>query len=810
MPPEYASVMTPTQVRARLVSRVVLWVVVALTTIPGFPAEWPAFVIALGGAGAFWLAALLRGGGPLSNGLGGAFSIAVAAGVVGFTGALQSPYAVLFLVVLVDDAVAHQLKRLLIDGALAVLAWLVMVAAADIAVTDANVRFTALHGLGWFMVLAITYQVTGQLRQVAAMLRDSNVRVARSEQRFRSLFDNHPDGVHVRGRDGQLLAANPAIRELLGIHETAGDSRSMHSELVPTEFQPLFQQRLERAFDGTAQTFRARMRRMDGSEFPVLRTYIPITVDGDVVGVFAVSQDITAQVEGERARARLASIVEHADMAIMSLAGEIVTSWNAASQRLFGWTSDEIIGRSVRLAVPEDRYDELDEFHRCVRRGEALSVDTVRLRKDGRRVDVNVTVSPVRNRAGKVVAASAIVRDISKRKAAERALRASEERFRLLAEQAEGVVYRLRLEPEPGFEFVNASAAEVTGFSADEFYADPSILRQRTHPDDLAQLRRRLNGGDLGGAVTFRFRRPDGTWTWLEDHYRILDNGGRRRAIQGIVFDVAAREESKRRLERALEQEQAAADQLREASEMQAAFLRAVSHELRTPLTSVLGFAHTLHKHAGELPPHQVERLLGRLVGGANRLRSLLDDLLDLNRLSRQAIVLDPRPQSLAAVCERALSDVDVGGHPLAVDLQPVQVSVDAGTVERIVDNLVRNAVRHTPRGTRIWVATAPTPEGGGAVIVEDDGPGVPDRYKEAIFDPFRQGPDALGDARPGTGIGLNLVRQFAQLHGGRAWVEDRRGGGARFVVTFPAEPPLTAETRTGRPPRDIWSDVSS
>jgi signal transduction histidine kinase len=130
------------------------------------------------------------------------------------------------------------------------------------------------------------------------------------------------------------------------------------------------------------------------------------------------------------------------------------------------------------------------------------------------------------------------------------------------------------------------------------------------------------------------------------------------------------------------------------------------------------------------------------------------------------------------------VKEAEVGERPLEVEVEPMVADVDPTKVERILENLLVNAVRHTQEGTPIWLRVSGDAEGV-LLVVEDAGPGVPAKDREAIFQPFRQGSDAPAHA-PGTGIGLSVVAQFAELHGGRAWVEERDGGGASFRVLLP------------------------
>src|SRR6266540_4078965 len=214
-----------------------------------------------------------------------------------------------------------------------------------------------------------------------------------------------------------------------------------------------------------------------------------------------------------------------------------------------------------------------------------------------------------------------------------------------------------------------------------------------------------------------------------------------------VARDVTERRRVEQQLRDSLEREQASTRHLRALDQMKSTFLQAVSHDLRTPLASVLGIAITLQRRHLELGRVDLGELVERVVKDAS------------------AELLEHRPVHVA-VC-------------------PLRLEVDPPKVERIVENLLANAARHTPPGTPVWVRVEQ--HGNGALLVVDDaGPGVPPQLRETIFQPFRQGPRPASHA-PGLGVGLALVRVFAQLHGGSAWVEDRPGGrGASFRVHLP------------------------
>ncbi len=231
-----------------------------------------------------------------------------------------------------------------------------------------------------------------------------------------------------------------------------------------------------------------------------------------------------------------------------------------------------------------------------------------------------------------------------------------------------------------------------------------------------------------------------------------------------------------------------AAEKLRAMNELKDTLLHAVSHDLRGPITAILGSVQTLERGEQlQLTAEQRAGLLNAISMSGRKLSRMVGDLLDLERLDRGVVEPDREPTDVGALARILVEEADfLAEHPVRVEAGPAVVSVDAGKVERILENLLVNAAKHTPVGTPVLIRVRSLDDGV-LVTVEDEGPGVPDELKPTIFEPFRQGPEARSKGS-GAGIGLSLVAKFAQLHGGRTWVEDRPGGGTTFGVFLPGE----------------------
>jgi signal transduction histidine kinase len=268
---------------------------------------------------------------------------------------------------------------------------------------------------------------------------------------------------------------------------------------------------------------------------------------------------------------------------------------------------------------------------------------------------------------------------------------------------------------------------------------------------------------------------------------------------------VASLFEREAELETALRRESAAADRLRAVSAMKDTFLRAVSHDLRTPLTAMHGIAVTLERTKLRLPREQALELMRLMIEKTRKMDRLLSDLLDLNRMEEGILEPNRSLTDVGGLVHRVVDEVEqLRGWPIDIEAESVLAAIDCPKVERIVENLLLNITRHTPPGTQVWVRT-PISGSDLELIVEDAGPGVPPELTGAIFEPFRQGRPAAAHADGrghGVGIGLSLVARFAELHRGRAWVTERRGGGASFHVLLPGCIKHLRPVRATPPPR--------
>jgi PAS domain S-box-containing protein len=547
----------------------------------------------------------------------------------------------------------------------------------------------------------------------------------------------------------------------------------------------------------------------DGAERPVDDSAAPIRDEqGRVSGCVLIFRDVSERRRLEKALAArflearlLASIVESSDDAIVRKSlDSIIQSWNAGAERIFGYSAEEAVGRHISIVIPPDRLAEEDRIIATLKEGRRVEpFETERVRRDGRRIRVSVTISPIKDEAGNVVAASKIARDVTKQRQAE----SEREMFATLIESSTDFIGIADMDGVPIF--VNRAGLRLVGLD-DMDQARKVHVKDFFFPEDQARIMDEFfpSVAEKGhGEVDVRFRNfKTGDARWMAYKVlKLLDGKGQAVGFATVSQDVTER----RRLEDGLRQ---LAANLSEEGRRKNEFLATLAHELRNPLAPLTNMLEILRRTGtGQPAPPQALDTMGRQL---SQLVRLVDDLLDLSRITHNRLELRKAPVELGAVIDQAVEAskplVESMRHELRVipSPQPIHLDGDAARLAQVFANLLNNSAKYTSPGGKIEVKTERRGEEA-VVTVKDNGAGIPPDRLDSVFEMFNQVQGSLERSQGGLGIGLTLVRRLVQMHGGTVQADSAgEGKGAEFVVRLPiheARPAASAEPAPAREP---------
>jgi PAS domain S-box-containing protein len=486
--------------------------------------------------------------------------------------------------------------------------------------------------------------------------------------------------------------------------------------------------------------------------------------------------------------AGLAAIVTSSDDVIVTKTLDgVITSWNPAAERVFGWTAGEAVGRNILLIIPEDRRAEEDDVLARIRRGERVDhFETVRRTKDGRLIDVSITVSPIKDAAGRIVGASKVARDITERMRTDAALR----HFAAVIESSDDVIVSKTLDGV--ITSWNPAAERVFGWTAAEAVGRHITLivpenRRAEEEDVLARLRR---GERINHFETVR-RTKDGRLVDMSITVSpVKDAAGRIVGASKVARDITERRHLEDQRARLLAREQEARRQAEALNRAKDELIATVSHELRTPLNSIFGWARMLE--SGNLDETTKARAINTILRNASAQARIVEDLLDLSRITTGRMRLDFEQIDLKATIEAALETVRPAARAkdltlvATLDELPDRIEAAPDRLQQVIWNLLTNSVKFTPPGGRVEIASRRRADSV-EIVVTDTGQGIDAEVLPHVFEPFRQEDSSSTRAQGGLGLGLALVRRLVELHGGTVVAESPgKGRGATFTVTLP------------------------
>ena len=503
----------------------------------------------------------------------------------------------------------------------------------------------------------------------------------------------------------------------------------------------------------------------------------------------------------------LAAIIESSDDAIISknLNG-IIQSWNAGAQRLFGWTPQEAIGKPITLIIPKDRLEEEHQILARLRNGERVDhFETMRIAKDGRYVHISVTISPIRNREGRIVGASKIARDIT-------AVREYERQLTDLVENATVGLHAIG--PDGVIMWANRHELEMLGYTLDE-YVGRHISEFHTDQSVISDILMRLGRAEKLHNYPAKLRCKDGSIRSVLISSCARFENGRFKNTQCFTNDVTERTLFEEERSRLLESERAARIEAERAGGIKDDFLATLSHELRTPLNAILGYAQLVRK--GAFSAEELPGAMEVIERNARIQTQLVEDLLDLSRIVSGKIRIDVQGVNLASVIRAAIEtlkpDAEMKGVRLKSIFDPIvrPVSGDPSRLQQVVWNLLSNAIKFTPRGGEVQVALERV-DSGIEIIVSDTGEGIPPDFLPNVFDRFWQADPSITRRHGGLGIGLSIVKQLVELQGGTVRAKSPGvGRGSTFIVSLPVtvieDAHNEAQSRYSVPPSDPTSD---
>jgi len=511
-----------------------------------------------------------------------------------------------------------------------------------------------------------------------------------------------------------------------------------------------------------------------------------------------------------------------------------ILSWNSGAHALKGYTAEEAIGQHFSIFYPRNLVNEgFPEFElRTAANTGRFENEGWRVRKDGSRFWANVVITALRDKNGTLIGFAKVTRDLTQRREAEEALRASEESFRLLVQGVRDYAIFM-LDPAGRIMTWNEGAERIKGYRPQEIIGQS--FSKFYLPEDVASGKpeRELEIAVSTGKYEeegWRIRR-DGTKMWasvlitalrnpsgeligfakvtrdlterraaeqrtLADARRMAAEEAARQAaddrgaeLRSLADELLAQTEELETRNRAAEDAQRLAD---EANRVKSQFLAAMSHELRTPLNAIGGYADLLLMGlSGAVTPLQAEQL-GRIKKSQEHLLGIINDILNFTRSEAGRLTYDLAEVRLADVIDSVMQMVAPQAEASHLNLEKlarakdVVAWADNAKLEQIVLNLVSNAMKFTEPGGRIELSCKPVDAQHVALIVRDTGSGIPEDHLKAIFEPFVQVGRTLTTTRHGTGLGLAISRDLARGMGGDLNVESAVDVGSTFTVTLP------------------------
>lgn len=501
--------------------------------------------------------------------------------------------------------------------------------------------------------------------------------------------------------------------------------------------------------------------------------------------------DITFIKEFDQQNKILSSMLEYAKAGVIIETKGKITIANKAICNILGYRYENLLGRSFLEFIDESDIKKVSEFIHLIRRNldAPESFDILGKRFDNTKIFLSASISKFE--LDKEIYLVYLLQDISERKRAQRALQDSEEKYRSLIENIDDFFYiysevKNKLRPI----FYTNNVVKITGYSNEEFLRDSKLFFRIILPEDFNFVKQKVkeilnsqikNSTDL----EFRIVSRSGNIVWVRNKINVVRNdGGEIKKLYGIVSDISSRKKAEEQLRQSRED-------LIKLNETKDKFLSIVSHDLRTPFSSILGFTDLL-LNDDTLSEDEKRKYINYIRESSNSMLALINSLLDWNRLQSGRIKFEPTKLKLKPIVENCINSLS--GAALRKNIRidstlsaDIQVFADENLIAQVFNNLISNAIKFTNPGGGISIGVQPFESSRYIVLfVEDTGIGIkPEDVNKLFSVESKLSKDGTAGEK-GSGLGLTIVNDIIQKHGGKIWVESELGKGSSFKFTLP------------------------
>jgi PAS domain S-box-containing protein len=603
----------------------------------------------------------------------------------------------------------------------------------------------------------------------------------------RSLIEASVDPLVTIGPNGKITDVNKSTESVTGYSR---------DDLIGSDFSDYFTEP-EKAREGYQQVFQngtvmdypLEIKHKNGHITPVLyNASVYLDDSGSVVGVFAAARDITEVKKAEEEIQKLANIVESSDDAIISKTFDgIITSWNEGAKILYGYSQDEIIGKNISILIPPDLKEEYKQFTKQILRGERVyHYERERIRKDGKLIDVSLTLSPIFDLSGKLVGISIIARDISIRKKAEKKLEYANKYNRSLIEAS--VDPLVTIGPDGKITDVNLATESITGFSRSNLI-NTDFSDYFTEPEKAREGYQQVFQNGTVMDYPLEIKHKNGHITpvlynasvYRDDNDEIIGVFAAARDITELKKAEYKLKEYQDTLEEKVKKR---TEELANSNKELEQFAYITSHDLREPLRMITNFLQLLERRYTDQLDQDAKEFIGFAVDGAKRLDNMTNDLLSYSRITTKKEEINT--VNFENVLEEALINlkVPIEENNAVITHDPLPKIQGNGQLKvQLFQNIIGNAIKYRSQETPKIHISSKKEKNQYVFSIKDNGIGMAPEHLEKIFTIFKR--LHTHEKYEGTGIGLAIAEKIVHQQGGEIWVESEQGKGSTFYFTI-------------------------